>query len=69
MYITKAFNRQDIKDYAGEKNNKRLHIAMNNKFRLPLEILSSADPVKAVNDIISKHSLFTFSFVRHPYRR
>ena len=69
MYITKAFNRQDIKDYAGEKNNKRLHIAMNNKFRLPLEILSSANPVKAVNDIISKHSLFTFSFVRHPYQR
>ena len=46
-----------------------LHVAHNKNFAVAKDIKNSSDPVLSLNLAQEKESLFSFSFVRHPYTR
>ena len=69
MHATERFAKKDIEKYTGEKRLQQLHSVMNNVFKLPPDIIQSKDPIENLNELIFNHSIFSFSFVRHPYTR
>ena len=46
-----------------------LHVAHNNAFAIPKDMCNSSDPVLSLNLAQEKESIYSFSFVRHPYVR
>ena len=66
---------------SGKSNNKTLaklqkpnqlwplHLAHNKAFALPKDITNTSSPVASLNLAQVNESLYSFSFVRHPYVR
>ena len=69
MHISGRLDEKEIKFYKTVANLGKLHKRHNKEFKLPEEIRKSKDPEKALNDLILNDSIFSFSFVRHPYKR
>ena len=70
MYVSERFDSQtEMKFSRNEKHLAQLHIKSNNEFRLPENITKSDDPAKMLNAVLTRESIFSFSFVRHPYKR
>ena len=69
MQITERFAKYDIEVYSAEKKLQQLHGLINSVFKLPAHILESKEPEKILNILLSNRSIFSFSFVRHPYTR
>ena len=46
-----------------------LHVAHNKAFAVPKDIKNSSNPVLSLNLAQEKDSLYSISFVRHPYTR
>ena len=69
MHISGRLDEKDIEFYEEVGNLGKLHKRHNKEFKLPEEIKKSEDPVKTLNDLILNDSIFSFSFVRHPYKR
>ena len=66
-YLTESYNEKQMERFSAQNN--QLHASLNKKFKLPDEIRDSSNPVDELNELISKQSIFTFSFVRHPHTR
>ena len=46
-----------------------LHVAHNKAFAIPKDMSNSSDPVLSLHLAQERESLYSFSFVRHPYVR
>ena len=60
---------KSLSDYEKGSNAWSLHWAHTNAFRLNDDIRASSSPIERINEHIVNKSLFSFSFVRHPYTR
>ena len=69
IHISGTLDERTVKFYEDVKNLAQLHERHNNEFMMAEEIRISKHPKKALNDIIRNDSIFSFSFVRHPYQR
>ena len=69
MHISGRLDENENKFYKKVENLGKLHKRHNKEFKLPENIRKSKDPVKTLNNVIIKDSIFSFSFVRHPYKR
>ena len=62
----KTFKNKSIKMYGQPHMLAQLHGRVNKAFELPREIKESA---QLINSFLYNHSIFAFSFVRHPHER
>ena len=69
MDISQKFDNKSMKDYEDPKNLPYLHVAHNNAFSTQQDIQQSEYPAKKLNSILVNESIFSFSFVLHPYVR
>ena len=69
MNTSGKFTEDQMRTFSKEKNTAYLHYFVNEKFILPKNVSKSKFPVKSLHEFVIKNSLFTFSFVRHPYSR
>ena len=69
MHVSGKFDNKTITISEKEKRNQELHIRANNAFKLSKNIKKSVDPAKMLNAVLTNESIFSFSFVRHPYTR
>ena len=69
MYVSGKFDNKTIEFSEQEQHNQQLHITANNAFKLSQNIIKSEDPAKMLNAVLLNESIFSFSFVRHPYTR
>ena len=69
MYVSRKFDNKTITLSENEKHLQELHIKANNAFKLSQDITKSEDPAKMLNAVLTNESIFSFSFVRHPYTR
>ena len=69
IHISGTLDEITVKFYEDVKNLAQLHESHNNEFMMVEEIRISKHPKKALNDIITNDSIFSFLFVRHPYQR
>lgn len=69
MHDSGVLDEKSTEFFEDDKNNGKLHRRHKKEFTLPKEIGKSKYPFQTLNDILRKESWFTFSFVRHPYRR
>ena len=69
MHISQKFDNKRMKSFEDPKNLPQLHVAHNNAFATKEDIQQSEYPAKKINSILVNESIFSFSFVRHPYAR
>ena len=73
MRTSQTFSEKELKRYENASQLAYLHLAANEKFKFFDGITKSKDhpliKIKKLNTIIAKESLYSFSFVRHPYTR
>jgi len=69
MHVTEKFSNETIKFSSNPKHLAQLHTTSNDKFKLPENITKSVNPAKMLNAVLTNESVFSFSFVRHPYTR
>ena len=73
LHTSKKFNEKDRKRLSNATNLPRLHAAVVTRFDILRSLKKSNESalmkVKKLNNQIVKESLFSFSFVRHPYTR
>ena len=73
MNTSAKFGKKDKIRLSKHTNIAYLHVAVLDKFSILDELRNSNDTallkVKKLNNKIAKESLFSFTFVRHPYTR
>lgn len=63
------FKNKTLSEFEKGSNAWSLHYAHTLSFTLNDDIKASSSPIKRINEHIVDKSLFSFSFVRHPYTR
>ena len=69
MYLTQIFPKEKLELAAREKWLGTLHQTVKAKFLLPSSIRESDYPENKLNSVLANESIFSFSFVRHPFKR
>ena len=69
MHITKKYDKKEIQELAKIENLAYLHVKMKYKFEIPINIRKSDPPEMKLNSLLKNESIYSISFVRHPYKR
>ena len=69
MHVSHKFEEKEMKHFESPERLPFLHANVNSVFGLPADIKKSIDPMKQLNAFLLNESIFSFSFVRHPYTR
>ena len=69
MHISGIYKEETMKKIGNEKSLQALHSQTHGALKLSKNITQSEDPPSVLNDYLANQSIFSFSYVRHPYTR
>ena len=67
--MTQNFTKDKLELASNAKWLGNLHQIVKANFVLPSSIRESNDPERKLNALLANESIFSFSFVRHPFKR